>query len=187
MKTAADQSRKKPIVIIVTVLLIILVAAIIFSNNLTDIREFIKQSGWIGLLVSVLLYALLGASPIPSEPLTILIATAIGPIASTLVTGIGNLLSALIEYYLGHQISNVSDFDNQRKKLPFGLGKLPVDSPIFLIGARMIPGYGPKFVSVIGGMYRVSMWRYIWTTALATFAGAAIFAYGGYGFINWVK
>jgi uncharacterized membrane protein YdjX (TVP38/TMEM64 family) len=126
-------------------------------------------------------------SPIPSEPFTVLIAAAIGPIASTIVTGIGNLLSALIEYYMGHKISDVADFDQQRKKLPFGLGKLPVHSPAFLIGARMIPGYGPKFVSVISGMYRVNMWRYIWTTAIATFSGAAIFAYGGFGLLHIFK
>ena len=185
--TDAKNNKSKAVTIIVVVLTVILIAVILLSKELNVVRDFIQRSGWVGLLVCVLLYAVLGASPIPSEPLTVLIATSIGPLASTFVTGIGNLLSALIEYYLGHQISNASDFDKQREKLPFGLGKLPVNSPLFLIGARMIPGYGPKFVSVIGGMYRVSMWRYIWTTAIATFAGAALFAYGGFGILNLIK
>ena len=43
--------------------------------------------------------------------------------------------------------------------MPFGLGKFPVDSPSFLIGARVIPGYGSKFVSLISGFYRVLLLR----------------------------
>lgn len=187
MNNTENNQKSKAITIIVIVLSVILILVFLLSSELDAVRGFIQHSGWLGLLVSVLLYALLGASPIPSEPLTVLIATSLGPFTSTMVTGVGNLLSALIEYYLGHQISNASDFDKQREKLPFGLGKLPVYSPLFLVGARMIPGYGPKFVSVIGGMYRVSLWRYLWTTAIATFAGAALFAYGGFGLANLVK
>lgn len=187
MNNTENNNKSKAITIIVVVLTVILIFVFLLSSELNVVRDFIQHSGWLGLIVSVLLYALLGASPIPSEPLTVLIATSLGPLTSTLVTGIGNLLSAMIEYYLGHQISNASDFDKQREKLPFGLGKLPVNSPLFLVGARMIPGYGPKFVSVIGGMYRVSLWRYIWTTAIATFAGAALFAYGGFGILKLVQ
>jgi uncharacterized membrane protein YdjX (TVP38/TMEM64 family) len=187
MENNAPNPKSKALTIIIIVVTVILIVVFLLSKDLNQIRDFIHRSGWIGLLVSVLLYAVLGASPIPSEPLTVLITTSIGPIAATLVTGIGNLLSALIEYYLGHKISDVADFDKRKEKLPFGLGKMPVDSPMFLIGARMIPGYGPKFVSLIGGMYRVKMWRYIWTTAIATFAGAALFAYGGFGIMNLMK
>lgn len=187
MTNPVPTSKSKPLTIIIVVMTVILIVVILLTNHLNGVRDFIHRSGWVGMVASVLLYALLGASPIPSEPLTVLIAASIGPLASTFVTGIGNLLSALLEYYLGHKISDVANFDKQREKLPFGLGKLPVNSPLFLIGARMIPGYGPKFVSVIGGMYRVSMWRYIWTTAIATFAGAALFAYGGFGIFNLIK
>lgn len=185
---AGEHNKKsKSVTILVFVITAVLILAIVLSKELNVVRDFIKNSGWIGIVVSVLLYAFLGASPIPSEPLTVLITTSIGPLATTLVTGIGNLLSALIEYYLGHQISNASDFEKQREKLPFGLGKLPVDSPMFLIGARMIPGYGPKFVSVMAGMYKVPTQRYAWTAAVATFAGATIVSYGGIGLLNLFK
>jgi uncharacterized membrane protein YdjX (TVP38/TMEM64 family) len=151
---------------------------------MTTVRAFIGQSGWVGLLVSVLIYAILGASPIPSEPLTVLLSTVYGPFTATLVSGTGNVLAALIEYFIGMRISGASGFDERRAKLPFGLGKLPVDSPMFLIAARMLPGYGPKFVSLMGGIYRVPFYRYLWTAALPTFAGSAIFAYGGFGLIQ---
>lgn len=149
-----------------------------------DVRNFIAGSGWIGLLVSLGLYALLGASPIPSEPLTVLLSTIFGPLSATLVAGGGNLLAALIEYYIGEHIGNVASFEQRREKLPFGIGRFPVDSAIFMIIARMLPGYGPKFVSLVCGMYRVPLWRYIWTAAIPTFVGAAIFAYGGFGLLH---
>ena len=64
------------------------------------------------------------------------------------------------------------------------MGKFPVDSPVFLVGARVIPGYGSKFVSLISGLYRAPLLRYIWTTFIATLLGAAITAYGGYKLVD---
>ncbi len=177
------EENKKPHQLRILIVIILLIVALLFivSRQMEDIREFIAGSGWVGLAVSVALYALLGASPIPSEPLTILLSTIFGPLSATIVAGLGNLLAALVEYYIGDKIGNVASFVERREKLPFGLGKFPVDSPMFMIFARMLPGYGPKFVSVICGVYRVPIWLYIWTAAIPTFLGAAIFAYGGFG------
>ena len=169
---------------LIIVVLIIVVLLIVVSREMEGVRNFIANSGWIGMLVSLGLYALLGASPIPSEPLTVLLSTVFGPLVATLVAGVGNLLAALIEYYIGERIGNVASFEHRRAKLPFGIGRFPVDSAIFMIVARMLPGYGPKFVSLICGMYRVPLWRYIWTAAIPTFLGAAIFAYGGFGLLH---
>ena len=123
-------------------------------------------------------------TPIPSEPLTVLLSTIFGPLSATLVAGSGNLLAAMVEYYLGAHIGAIADFQTRKAKLPLGLGRLPVDSALFLLGARMMPGYGPKLVSVLGGVYRVPILRYVWTAAIPTFVGAAVFAYGGAGLFS---
>lgn len=168
------------------IILILVIIALLFivSKEMERVRAFIAGSGYIGLLISLGLYALLGASPIPSEPLTILLSTIFGPLNATLVAGTGNLLAALVEYYIGEHLGNVGNFEKRRAQLPFGLGRFPIESPMFLIVARMLPGYGPKFVSVICGVYRVPIWRYIWTAAIPTYVGAAIFAYGGFGLLT---
>ncbi|NLG98349.1 MAG: TVP38/TMEM64 family protein [Chloroflexi bacterium] len=184
MHESVEQSKNQSVIWLTIVLVVLVILIIFVSREMEQVRTFIRESGWIGLLVSIGLYALLGASPIPSEPLTILISTIFGPLTATLVAGTGNLLAALLEYYIGERIGNVASFEQRREKLPFGLGKFPVDSAIFLLGVRMLPGYGPKFVSVLGGIYRVPLWRYIWTAAIPTFVGAAIFAYGGFGLLN---
>jgi uncharacterized membrane protein YdjX (TVP38/TMEM64 family) len=162
----------------------VLALALFVSRQMEQVRQFIRDSGWWGVLVSLALYGILGASPIPSEPLTVIMSTIYGPLAATLVAGTGNLVAALVEFFIGVKVGDVANFEQRKQKLPLGLGKMPVDSPLFLIGARMLPGYGPKFISLIAGIYRVPLWRYTWTTAVSTLLGAAVFAYGGAHLVN---
>ena len=117
--------RTKLAVVLITVLVIILIVILILSRNMDGIREFLLRSGKIGLVISVGLYGVLGASPIPSEPLTVLLSALYGPFYITIVATLGNLLSALVEYYIGRKIGDVSDFERRRQKLPFNLGKIP--------------------------------------------------------------
>jgi uncharacterized membrane protein YdjX (TVP38/TMEM64 family) len=166
------------------VALVVLALALFVSRQMEQVRLFIRSSGWWGVIFSLVLYGILGASPVPSEPLTVLISTIYGPLAATLIAGSGNLLAALVEFFIGVKVGDAANFEQRKSKLPFGLGKMKVDSPIFLIGARMLPGYGPKFVSLIAGIYRVSLWRYAWTSAVSTLLGAAVFAYGGSQLVN---
>ena len=183
----SDVNRNKtstPLFTLIILFVAILILIIFLSREMTYVREFIRSSGWIGVVVSILLYAALGATPIPSEPLTVLLSTLFGPLTATLVAGVGNTLAALMEYFIGMRIGDVGDMVKRKEKLPWGLGKFPIDSPVFLILGRFLPGYGPKFVSLISGMFRVPILRYVWTVALPTLIGAAIFAYGGFGILS---
>ena len=184
MQNSSENNKSQTILFFVFTILI--VAGIIYfvPRNLTQIEAYIATNGLWGMLVAVLLYGLLGLTLIPSEPLTILIGALFGPLTATLIAGIGNTLAAVIEYHLGSRVNKLTNFVEKKEKLPLGLGKLPVSSPGFLIFARMIPGYGPKAVSVLAGVYHVPMVLYIWTSAIPTFAGAAIFAFGGSGLVN---
>jgi len=180
----AAPKKSRPWIMLIVSVLVLGAIVLIVERDLDKIRAFIAGSGWVGLVTAVLLYGLLGLSPIPSEPLTVLLSTIFGPLSATLAAGFGNLLAAIIEYFLGSRIGAVADFESRKEKMPFGLGRFPVDSAVFLLGARMLPGYGPKLVSLISGVYRVPILRYIWTAAVPTFIGAAIFAYGGAGLLH---
>lgn len=181
MFTSKVSKKNTNAAVLISSVLLVIVAGVFFTLDLEIIKTFIAGIGVWGLLVSILVYALLGLTLIPSEPLTILTGAIFGPLVATLVAGLGNTLSALVEYYLGKKIGQASSFMEQKHKLPFGLGKLPVDSPIFLIAARSIPGYGAKAVSFLSGVYHVPLFTYLWTAAIPTFLGAAIFAFGGFG------
>ena len=181
MLKSPDTKKNQSAGLIIFSVLIVIVAAIFFAFDFNKVKTFIAGLGAWGIVVSVLVYALLGLTLVPSEPLTILTGALFGPLVATLVAGVGNTLSAIVEYYLGQQIGQATNFMEKKEKLPFGLGKLPINSPLFLIGARSIPGYGPKAVSLLAGVYHVPLVLYIWTTAIPTFVGAAIFAFGGFG------
>ena len=132
-------------------------------------------------MISIFVYAALGTTFIPSEPLTLLIGAMFGPWVAVLVSWIGNTLAAIVEYYIGQRIGSAANFMEKKEKLPFGLGKLPVDSPWFLIGGRAIPLYGAKAISVVAGVYHVPMLRYLWTTAVTILFGSLVFSFGGFG------
>jgi len=169
---------------ILTILLsLVIFAGLTFflAHDMDRFQSLIRQSGLAGILIGLVLYTLLGATVIPSEPLTMLFGALFGPLAATVIAGTGNVLAAVVEYYIGSKLAGAGGFVERKEKLPFGLGRLPVDSPVFLIAGRMVPGARPKLISVLGGCCRVPMVRYLWTTAIPTYIGAALFAYGGFG------
>jgi uncharacterized membrane protein YdjX (TVP38/TMEM64 family) len=160
---------------------IALAIAIYIGQHVTEVETFIGEMGVLGPVISIALQTLFGASPIPTEPLTMINGAVFGPLRGTIFSWIGYMLASLIEYWIGMHLSHIADFEERRHKLPLGLGKFPADSPWFLMLARIVPGYGPKMVGLMGGMYRVPLWKFIWTGAIPSLIGAALFAYGGAG------
>jgi uncharacterized membrane protein YdjX (TVP38/TMEM64 family) len=179
-----ENNKTQTVVFITSTLVVIGAITIFVPEHLSEIEAYIADNGLWGILVCILLYGVLGLTFIPSEPITVLTGALFGPLIATVVAGIGNTLAAVIEYFLAARVTNMTNFVERKEKMPFGLGKLPVNSPSFLIFARMIPGVGPKTVSVLSGLYRVPIFRYTWTTAITTFLGAAIFAFGGFGLVH---
>ncbi len=168
--------------------LLIVAAAVFFvSKDMEAIQKYIVEHETLGLVVAIAVYAVLGASLVPSEPLTVLIGALFGPLIATFIATFGNMLAALVEYYIGRRVGFATDFEKNRQNLPFGLNRFPVESPVFLILGRMVPGVGPKLVSFLGGVYQVPLFRYLWTAAIPTAIGAAIFAFGGFGIFHLFK
>jgi uncharacterized membrane protein YdjX (TVP38/TMEM64 family) len=172
------------ILIIIGTLVLIFVAVNFFETEINRVKDFVQKAGPFAFLVSILIYGVLGASPVPSEPLTAVLSGLFSPWQAMLVATFGNSLAALVEYFLGGHLSNLTNFEEKRQKLPFKLGQFPVDSPVFLIFGRMIPGFGPKVISLMSGIYKVKIWRYLWTTVVTNLAGAALIAYGAAGIIQ---
>ncbi len=157
---------------------------VIFGRDLKAIERHIPTTSFAGPLFSILLMGILSATPIPTDPIVILNGAVFGPITGTLVSWMGNNLAAILEYFIGMGIGQITDFDKQRKKLPFGLGKFPADSVWFLIFARFVPSFGGKVVSIAGGVYHVPFWRYLWTAIVSNLFGSVLLALGGYSLLR---
>ena len=170
-------------------LALFVVAAFLLARYITlaSLREFLEKNEELGLIVCLFAYVVLGVSLLPSEPVTLLVLTWIGPVAAVILSTFGNTLTAVVDFYIGKSVSDFADFEKMKAKLPFHLGRLPMNSPITLIVVRFLPGYGSKFISIAGGVYRVSMFTYLWTALVANLIGAIVIVIGGYGLINVFK
>ena len=148
-----------------------------------EIKPIIRQNQSQAIAISLIIYVLFGFTFLPSVPLTVFIAVLIGPLQAAVVAALGNTIAALFEYQIGKTVGDVVTFHEVKKKLPFGLNKLPIDSPLFLLGARSIPA-GSRAFSVVCGAYQVPMPTYLWTTSVMYFVTSAFLAYGGSKLIN---
>ncbi len=169
--------------------LVFLIFSIVFALHfdITKISEFLQKYESAGLLICLVVYLFLGVTLIPSEPVTLMVLAWIGPLIAVLLAVIGNTLAAFAELLIGGSIGEISNFEQKKDKLPFHLGKLPIDSPLFLLVGRMLPGFGPKFISLASGVYSVPLFTYLWTTLVANLIGAVFVVLGGYGLISLLK
>lgn len=154
------------------------------AKNVEVIDRFILSVGVFGPLVSVLLYGVLSVTPIPTDPITVLNGAIFGPVVGSLVSWMGNNLAAYLEYHLGMGIRSVTNFEKVRKKLPLGIGKLPVNSVSFLFFGRFIPQVGGKIVSLMAGIYKVPVKRYMWTATISNLLGSILLALGGWSLLK---
>lgn len=167
-------------------LAIFIIAAFIFAKffNVESFKAFLDQHEKFGLVICLFAYPLLGITIIPTDPLTLLVLAWKGSVAAVIMATIGNTLSAILEFYLGQSLGDLADFEKKKSKLPFHLDRLPVNSPLFLILARMLPGFGSKFTSIAAGIYQIPMFTYLWTTIIANLVGAILLVSGGYGLLK---
>ncbi len=161
-------------------LFLILMVAILGSLrfDFEEIKPIIRQNQSQAILISLAIYILFGFTFLPSVPLTVFIAVLIGPLQAAVVAAIGNTIAAIFEYQIGKTVGDVVAFEDIKHKLPFGLNKLPIESPLFMLGARIIPA-GSRAFSVVCGAYQVPMPTYIWTTSVMYFVSSAFLSYGG--------
>lgn len=166
-------------------ILVVLVIAIIFSIkfDIKTIKEFIQTNPTHAILISIAAYILFGLTFIPTFPLTILIAFLLGPLAAALIAAFGNTIAAFWGYQVGKSVGDIVDFDKKKSKLPFGLGKLPIRSPLFMLAARSLPA-GSRAYSIVCGAYEVPIPLYLWTTSLMFFLNSAFLSFGGMKLLN---
>lgn len=168
--------------------IVFFLAVVIFlSKNSHLIGNFLISTGPLAPIVALLLYPLLALTPIPNDPITIIIGVTYGPVAGVIIATLGNTLSALVEYAVAAKIGKRFNLKEEKKKLPFGLGHFSVNSVFLLLVGRTIPGYGSKVISFLAGTEGVPMRRYLWTSLATSLLGAVVLSYGGFGLVEILK
>lgn len=180
---------KKKSSLIWTFLGFLAIATVVYllSKHSEIIKILLFKSGVFGPALALVLYPIFATTPLTTDPITLVVAVIYGPLVGFILSMVGNGMAAVVEYYMGMHIGKMTNYDEVRHKLPFGLGKLPVNSVGFLIFGRLIPLYGSKVLSIVAGMHHVSMRRYIWTSIVTNIPGSLILSYGGFHLVRYIK
>lgn len=155
-----------------------LTIVITLQFDFADIKLFLRENKNHAIIISLLIYVLFGLTFIPSIPLTLFIAVLLGPAQAALIAAVGNTGAAFCEYHIGKSIGNVIAFKHLKERLPFGLSKLPIHSPLFLLAVRSIPA-GTRSFSLVCGAYQVPMPVYLWTTFAMYLTTSVFLSFGG--------
>jgi uncharacterized membrane protein YdjX (TVP38/TMEM64 family) len=169
------------IVWIIVTITVSIVAIVFLKRHFHEVNQIIRALGIFGPLISLCLYAVLALTPVSTDPISVINVIIFGPIFGTLITAGGNTIGATVEYMFGRHLGHTTRAKEYLDNLPLGLNKIKVDSVWFLIGGRLLPGYGTKLVSVLAGIRHVSVTRYIWTTLVTNSIGAVVIALGSHG------
>src|SRR5690554_2416623 len=121
MNLSAQAQKRLTVAVIILVLGLSAALMVVVSRHIDAVEHLIASLGILGPLLSIALYGLLGASPVPSEPLTVVNGAVFGPLMGTLIAGTGNTLAAVVEYFIGAGIDNAADFAKSGTICPLGL------------------------------------------------------------------
>ena len=149
--------------------------------DIAELQKFMHQHKESSLLISYVCYVLLSFTFIPTAPLIIFMSFFSNPLSAAVIAVLGNTTAAIIQYYIGSSINDQPQFEEWQNKLPASIRKFPVDSPLFLIIARFMPG-GPRVFSFLCGARNIPFRTYLWASALAYTISASFFAFGG----DWI-
>jgi uncharacterized membrane protein YdjX (TVP38/TMEM64 family) len=149
--------------------LMFIVAASAFALwfDFAGLKNIVQQHREISALISLAAITGLTFACIPSAPLALLVVDLHGPLVAIILVTLGKTLSGMIDYFIGGNITELTELEEIKKKLPFNLGHLPLNSPWLLFIVRIIPNVGPKFASVASGMAEVPFSTYLWITFFA--------------------
>lgn len=178
--------RKKILWRVLSLSLFVLMFYLLIDKS-DEIKCLLENGGIWTPVLGVITLALLGPTPVATEPIIILLAVSYSPFWGMVIGAIGNTLAMLIEYSVAYKLAEIFDYQKEKKKLPKFLRKIPANNIYFLIIGRMVPGYGSKIISLIAGAEKVDMKLYFWTSLISGIFGAFVISYGGFGIDFLIK
>jgi uncharacterized membrane protein YdjX (TVP38/TMEM64 family) len=108
---------------------LLITIGLFYLINYPGLPALISRIGILGPGVIIFLFVITAPTPVTAEVLSLSSGVLFGPVVGSLTNLIGLLSSSLIEYFFGKKLFDPKQFADFQKKLPLGLGKLPIRSP----------------------------------------------------------
>jgi uncharacterized membrane protein YdjX (TVP38/TMEM64 family) len=114
--------------------------------------------------LAVVVFAIVASAPFSvTDALAVMNGAIFGPILGSLINAVGLVIAALFGYWINRHASRLLDLDAYLERLPKWIKRFPVGSPAFLIGVRIIPGFGGTVATATAATFRVPIWVHVWT------------------------
>lgn len=164
----------------------LLLVALLLSRGLDALGgpEAVRaRFGWFGPVASAVIHAPLAAVPFPSELFAISHGALYGFWLGAVVGWAGWFLGSLLEYSVIRRWRADVSPTPLRITRPRWLARLPVEHPLFLIGARQLPA-GYHLVNVAAAVAGVTFTRHLWCSLLSQIPTALFIAAVGAGVVR---
>ena len=178
------QKRRYPHLLVLTAAIATIIMVTIFVNKPTNFEEYIKSSGYLGVLLMGIIGSTSPFWPLPGS-WAAFIAGGLGlnPLLLALAAGFGEPIGELTAYGLGYggqiALTNWQKYSQVE-------GWMRRHGPIIIFLVSAVPNYLIKLVVVAAGTLRYPWWRFF----LLCWAGKTIksfgFAIAGVGFFNLI-
>jgi uncharacterized membrane protein YdjX (TVP38/TMEM64 family) len=147
-------------------------------------QAFSDRFGNVAPLVTVPVHIIVALTPFPSDAIAVANGSLYGLLTGVLLNWLGWWIAALLEFQLGRRTRKDFEWDHQRDRLPNWLTRLPVDHPLFLIGARQVPWLGGHVTTFLPGAAGVSWHRFWWCAAVGIVPSSILMASIGAGLVK---
>lgn len=130
--------------------------------------------------LAVIVFALVAAAPFSvTDALAVMNGAIFGPLFGSIINAVGLVIAALVGYWINRHASRLLDLDSYLERLPKWIKRFPVGSPAFLIGVRIIPGFGGTVATATAASFRVPIWVHVWTMCVVAVPLCVILAIFG--------
>jgi uncharacterized membrane protein YdjX (TVP38/TMEM64 family) len=175
-----------PSVWIIAGLLIIGFMLVHWIGKMGGPQVFSERFGKVAPLVTVPVHIIVAVTPFPSDAIAIANGSLYGLVPGIGLNWVGWWIAALLEFQLGRRTRHDFEWDQQRERLPRLFQRLPVDHPLFLIGARQVPWLGGHVTTFLPGAAGVSWHRFWWCAAVGIVPSSILMASIGAGLVKLV-
>lgn len=152
--------------------------------SLGGAEAFAERFGSVAALVTVPVHVIIAVTPFPSDPIAIANGSLYGWLYGACLNWIGWGIAAVVEFQLGRRAREDFNLEQQVSQLPSWLQRLPVDHPVFLIGARQIPWLGGHVTTFLPGAAAVRWKRFLWCAAVGIVPSSILMAAIGAGLVQ---
>ncbi|MCM2374373.1 TVP38/TMEM64 family protein [Aporhodopirellula aestuarii] len=135
-------------------------------------------------LVTIPVHIVVAITPFPSDFISIANGAVYGFYAGAALSWFAWWIAAILEFGLGYRARKDFDLELAIKNAPSWVRRVPVNHPVFLIGARQIPWLGGHLTAFVPGAAGVHLSRFVWCSAIAVIPGSIVMAAIGAGLVG---